>query len=137
MRQWLVWPDRARQFPLHRLPWSFLKTQMKKQIGGGEMFVWRRGVDQDLQFTLSPSEMARSRRRSKSVTVGGDGLDSRRWRSNRSEGRLETCPTSPEEPIASFILLNGGRKREGEGEERLSLVFEFFTRFYYYSCGFR
>ncbi|KDP35303.1 hypothetical protein JCGZ_09462 [Jatropha curcas] len=59
--------------------------------------------------------MARSHRRSKSVTVGGDGLDSRRWRSDRSEGRLETCPASLEEPIATFFLLNGGRKRKGEG----------------------
>ncbi|KDP24755.1 hypothetical protein JCGZ_25495 [Jatropha curcas] len=84
------------------------------------MFTWGRGVDRDLRFTLSPSKMARSRRRSKSVTVGADGLDSRRWRSDRSEGKLEPCPASPEESIAIFILLNGGRKREGEEEERLS-----------------
>ncbi|KDP23888.1 hypothetical protein JCGZ_26630 [Jatropha curcas] len=61
--------------------------------------------------------MARSSWRSKSMTVGVDGLDSRRWRSDRSEERLEPCPASPEEPIATFILLNSGRKREGEEEE--------------------
>ncbi|KDP33098.1 hypothetical protein JCGZ_13542 [Jatropha curcas] len=48
------------------------------------------------------------------MTVGGDDLDSRRWRSDQSEGRLEPCPASPKEPIATSILLNSGRKREGE-----------------------
>ncbi|KDP36164.1 hypothetical protein JCGZ_08808 [Jatropha curcas] len=115
LSQWLAWPDQPPQSPSSRRPWWFIQTQAKAQIDEGEMFIGRRGVDRDLRFTLSPSEMARSRRRSKSVTVGGDGLDSRRWRSNRSYWRLETCPASPEEPIATFFLLNGGRERKGEG----------------------
>ncbi|KDP46458.1 hypothetical protein JCGZ_12941 [Jatropha curcas] len=61
------------------------------------------------------SETMESRLRSKSMTVGGDDLDSHRWRYDRSEGRLEPCPASPKEPIATSILLNSGRKREGEG----------------------
>ncbi|KDP45516.1 hypothetical protein JCGZ_17069 [Jatropha curcas] len=107
-------PDRRRQPPCtvagkSRMPRNLQGYHPSTPIFGGEESIETFGSP------LARRKLARSRRRPKSATVGGDGLDSRRWRSDRSEGRLGTCPASPKEPIATFFLLDGGRKRKGEG----------------------
>ncbi|KDP23155.1 hypothetical protein JCGZ_00354 [Jatropha curcas] len=68
-----------------------------------------------MSLDLKLPESAETRLRLKSSAAGGDGPDSRRWRSDQSEERLGNGPATPGESIATSLASDGGRKRAEEG----------------------